>query len=65
MTVAELSPEIIALAEAQAAQDRELLAALVERDGPIPFSRQVALRTQAKRNINLAIRPKRRKAKRK
>lgn len=65
-----LSPEVRAIAEEQAARDRDLLAALVKsgkvrRQGPAtPFSRDIDRRVAAldgRGTINLAIRPKRRK----
>lgn len=66
-----LSPEALAIAEAQAATDREMLARLV-REGKavsVPNTRgygksfvdDIEARVNPKRQINLAIRPKRKK----
>ena len=62
-----LDPAVQAIAEAQAAKDRDLLAALVRsgrvlRSGPGgALVRDIEGRAWPKRKINLAIRPKRKK----
>jgi hypothetical protein len=53
-----VQPEVVAIAEAQAAKDRELLARLLKRDGPLPVRTPVAGPVRA---VNLAIRPKKRR----
>jgi uncharacterized protein YciI len=67
-----ISPEVMAIAEAQAAKDRDLLARLVAegkimRSGPhSALTRDIARRLDPHAGINLAIRPnkKRKKARR-
>jgi hypothetical protein len=68
-----LSPEVYAIAEAQAAKDRELLASLVARDGQLRWGDRTGwlkpgrARTPERASVitggrvNLAIRPKRKR----
>jgi len=55
--VSGLDPSVLALAEAQASHDRETLARLLHKE--------VQLLAYPKRQVNLAIRPNRKNARRK